>query len=157
MGGFFTSSLWFYICTLLYCSTDGSPTGWAIQFLPAYKAYIHKMYSFDFWCTSYFDCQTNHPKLKFVFFQVKFNNSYFLISFITFTGDFLLQFNWRQVGWTGWHVATNYFLICVLTILHFYKFCRWSLQCTVDIHSPQTKGFFSVPVFCLTARFLFER
>ena len=28
---------------------------------------------------------------------------------------------------------------------------------TVDIHSPQTEGFFSVPVDCLTARFLFER
>ena len=28
---------------------------------------------------------------------------------------------------------------------------------TVDIHSPQTEGFFSIPVDCLTARFLFER
>ena len=28
---------------------------------------------------------------------------------------------------------------------------------TVDIHSPQTEGFFTVPVDCLTARFLFER
>ena len=28
---------------------------------------------------------------------------------------------------------------------------------TVDIHSPQTEGFFSIPVDCLTARFIFER
>jgi len=28
---------------------------------------------------------------------------------------------------------------------------------TVDIHSPQTEAFFTVPVDCLTARFLFER
>lgn len=28
---------------------------------------------------------------------------------------------------------------------------------TVDIHSPQTEAFFSIPVDCLTARFLFER
>ena len=27
----------------------------------------------------------------------------------------------------------------------------------MDIHSPQTEGFFSIPVDCLTARFLFER
>jgi len=28
---------------------------------------------------------------------------------------------------------------------------------TVDIHSPQTEAFFTIPVDCLTARFLFER
>jgi len=28
---------------------------------------------------------------------------------------------------------------------------------TVDIHSPQTEGFFTIPVDCLTARFKFER
>jgi len=28
---------------------------------------------------------------------------------------------------------------------------------TIDIHSPQTEGFFSIPVDCLTARFIFER
>jgi len=28
---------------------------------------------------------------------------------------------------------------------------------TVDIHSPQTEAFFSIPVDCLTARFIFER
>ncbi len=28
---------------------------------------------------------------------------------------------------------------------------------TVDIHSPQSEAFFSIPVDCLTARFIFER